>query len=47
MLSDSDRAIVERFKRLMIERGVSVLETIVYGSRARGDAEPDSDPRFL
>jgi predicted nucleotidyltransferase len=43
MLSDADRALVERFKRLMIERGVPVVETIVYGSRARGDAEPDSD----
>ena len=43
MVRDSVRAIVERFKRLMIERGVPVCETIVYGSRARGDAEPDSD----
>ena len=43
MLSETDRGLVERFKRLMIERGAPVVETIVYGSRARGDAEPDSD----
>jgi len=43
MLSETDRAVVERFKRLMVERGVPVLETIAYGSRARGDAEPDAD----
>ena len=43
MLRESDRAIVERFKRLMLERGIPVLETIVFGSRARGEADPDSD----
>jgi len=43
MLRESDRKLVERFKSLMLERGVPVLETIVFGSRARGDADPDSD----
>lgn len=35
--------IVERFKRLMLERGVPLCKTIMFGSRARGDAEPESD----
>jgi len=43
MLSESDRAIIERFKSLMAEHGVPVVETVAFGSRARGDAEPDSD----
>ena len=43
MIKDSDRKLVERFKRLMIEQGVPLYKTIVFGSRARGDAEPDSD----
>lgn len=43
MIKDSDRILVERFKRLLIEHGVPLYKTIVFGSRARGDAEPDSD----
>ena len=43
MIQDSDRALVERFKSLLIERGIPLYKTIVFGSRARGDAEPDSD----
>src|SRR5436309_2859450 len=43
MIKDSDRKLVERFKRLMIEQGILLYKTIVFGSRARGDAEPDSD----
>ncbi|HEQ60262.1 MAG TPA: nucleotidyltransferase domain-containing protein [Firmicutes bacterium] len=43
MLSSKDRAVVEQFQHLMQERGVPVLETIVFGSRARGDADEDSD----
>lgn len=43
MIKDSDRTLVEQFKRLMIEHGVPLYKTIVFGSRARGDAEPDSD----
>ena len=43
MISIRDRAIVQSFKRLLFERGVPVLEVIVFGSRARGDAGPDSD----
>ena len=43
MLSEADRKIVKRFKNLMLDRGIPVLETIAFGSRARGDGEPDSD----
>jgi predicted nucleotidyltransferase len=43
MLRNSDRALVERLKRLLIEQEVPLYKTIVFGSRARGDAEPDSD----
>src|SRR5262245_37125831 len=43
MIKDSDRALIERFKNLLIEHGVPLSKTIVFGSRARGDAEPDSD----
>ena len=43
MIKDSDRILVERFKRLLIKQGVPLYKTIVFGSRARGDAEPDSD----
>ena len=43
MIKDSDRKLVEQFKRLMIEQDIPLYKTIVFGSRARGDAEPDSD----
>jgi predicted nucleotidyltransferase len=43
MLAQQDRAVIERFKCLMIERGVPVCKTILFGSRARGDIEWDSD----
>lgn len=43
MIKDSDRILVERFKRLLIKHGIPLYKTIVFGSRARGDAEPDSD----
>ena len=37
------RKVVAQFKSLMLERGVPVYKTVMYGSRARGDAELDSD----
>ena len=43
MIKDSDRILVERFKNLLVEHEVPLYKTIVFGSRARGDAEPDSD----
>jgi uncharacterized protein len=43
MIRDSDRQVVERLKRSFIMHGVPLDQTIVFGSRARGDADPDSD----
>ncbi|MBI3795560.1 MAG: nucleotidyltransferase domain-containing protein [Deltaproteobacteria bacterium] len=43
MLRSSDRTLIEKLKRLLIEQGVPLYKTIVFGSRARGDAVPDSD----
>jgi predicted nucleotidyltransferase len=43
MLGNTERQLVERLKQLMRERGVPFYQTIVFGSRARCDARPDSD----
>ena len=43
MLAEHDRLVIERFKKLMLERGVPLDSTVVFGSRARGDHDPDSD----
>lgn len=43
MIREHDRILVERFKRLMLERGIPVYRTVLYGSRARGDADPEAD----
>lgn len=43
MLAQQDRAVIGRFKRLMIEQGVPLQSTTLFGSRARGDVEWDSD----
>ena len=43
MLQSFDRKLAERFKCSLIEHGMPHYETIVFGSRARGDAETDSD----
>lgn len=43
MLRDSDRQLVERLKHALLEHGIPLYKTIVFGSRARGDATPDSD----
>jgi predicted nucleotidyltransferase len=42
MLSDSDRRIAREFRRRLTDL-VPVLDLRVFGSRARGDAAPDSD----
>ena len=42
-IQDDGLKIVERFKNLMLERDVPVYKTIMFGSRARGDADPESD----
>jgi predicted nucleotidyltransferase len=43
VLAEQDRVVIERFKKLMLERGVPLYSTVVFGSRARGDHDPDSD----
>ncbi|MBI4870935.1 MAG: nucleotidyltransferase domain-containing protein [Candidatus Riflebacteria bacterium] len=43
MPSEHDRRILQRFKTLMAERQVPLCQTILFGSRARGDARADSD----
>jgi predicted nucleotidyltransferase len=43
-LAEADRAVLERFRRAVDEVYGSRLERVVlFGSRARGDARPDSD----
>lgn len=42
MLSPADRQVAETFKRELAQL-VTPLDVRVFGSRARGDAEPDSD----
>jgi len=37
-----EQSILHRFKALLLER-VALYKLILFGSRARGDAEPDSD----
>ena len=43
MLLDADQKLVKQFKRSMAKHGVPLHKTIVFGSRARGEAGPDSD----
>lgn len=43
MIVKTDRELVERFKQLMLGCGVPVYKTFVFGSRARGDPDPDSE----
>lgn len=43
MVKEKDKRVVERFKNLMLERGVPLHSVVLFGSRARGDAEEDSD----
>lgn len=43
MLSPRDRRLAEEFKRQLTERGAPFHHIIAFGSRARGDARPDSD----
>jgi uncharacterized protein len=43
VLAEQDRLVIKRFKKLMLERGVQLCSTVLFGSRARGDHDPDSD----
>lgn len=42
-MNECDFAVVQSFKQKMVERSIPVQEIVVFGSRARGDASPDSD----
>jgi predicted nucleotidyltransferase len=43
MITGQDRWVVERFKRLLLEHDVPLHKVVLFGSRARGDHESDSD----
>jgi predicted nucleotidyltransferase len=43
MIAEQDRLVVERFKKLMLARGIPLHSITLFGSRARGDHDPDSD----
>ena len=43
MLTDFDLQVAECLKHAIIEYSVPLYKTIVFGSRARGDAQPDAD----
>lgn len=43
MVKEKDRRVVERCKNLMLERGVPLHSVVLFGSRARGDEDEDSD----
>ena len=45
-MNDTDKIVLEKFRSLLLER-VRVNRIILFGSRARGDAEPDSDMDVL
>jgi predicted nucleotidyltransferase len=45
-MSDRDRKILERFKRRLVER-LSLNRVVLFGSRARGDADEYSDMDVL
>lgn len=45
-MNDTDKSILEKFRSLLLER-VRVDKIILFGSRARGDAEADSDMDLL
>lgn len=43
MLSQIENSIIDRFKSLLASNGIAYREMFAFGSRARGDANPDSD----
>lgn len=43
MIRPEDRQLAEELKRRLLTAGVPLLEMRAFGSRARGDARPDSD----
>ena len=48
LLNPKDRAALEKFKTLLNERLPGLIEEVIlFGSKARGDARPDSDMDIL
>lgn len=43
MIHSSDRQAAQELKRRLLDHGVPLLDVRLFGSRARGDARPDSD----
>ncbi len=43
MMHPEDQRVAEELKQRLLAAGVPVLEMRAFGSRARGDARPDSD----
>lgn len=43
MRNYQDRLVLERFKKLLQEHGVPLQRLVLFGSRARGDADAESD----
>jgi predicted nucleotidyltransferase len=43
MLSQIENSIIAQFKSLLASHGIPYRQMFAYGSRARGDATPDSD----
>jgi len=43
VLAAEDRRVAAELKRRLLAAGVPLTETRIFGSRARGDAQPDSD----
>ncbi|RJP21645.1 MAG: nucleotidyltransferase domain-containing protein [Candidatus Omnitrophota bacterium] len=46
-MNEKDYEIVKQFKQKLLENNIPIREIIVFGSRARGDAAPDSDMDVL
>jgi predicted nucleotidyltransferase len=45
-MNNAERTVLDTFKKLLVKR-VSVYKLILFGSRARGDADPYSDMDVL
>ena len=43
MMRRGDQRVAEKLKRRLLAAGVPIVEMRAFGSRARGDARPDSD----
>ncbi|MBI3249135.1 MAG: nucleotidyltransferase domain-containing protein [Deltaproteobacteria bacterium] len=43
MLAMQDKLLLEHFKNLLLENGIPLQSLVLFGSRARGEAEAESD----